>query len=156
MTSMLLTFSMMETRRARVPTLALSFDESFRRNRGLAFLAAIPRGDALLLRVLRRGLLDHRAHDGLVGLGPVGDDVPFLPVPLHELHRAPALVVHAGDLERLHESGRAELLEAAVVDVEVLETPADLVPRHGLALAEMALGGADRLRGDDAEHDAAV
>ena len=38
-------------------------------------------------------------------------DLPLLAVPLLELHRAAAFVVGAGHLERLHEAGRAELLQ---------------------------------------------
>src|SRR4029077_13541046 len=72
------------------------------------FLAAIPRGNAFFLRVLRCGFLDHRPHDRLVGVDPVGDGVPLVTVPLQELHCAPALVVHARHLERLHESCGAE------------------------------------------------
>src|SRR5687768_2698241 len=54
------------------------------------FLAAIARRDVLLLRVRRRRLLDHRAHQLLVGLDPVGDHLPLLAVPLLELHRTAA------------------------------------------------------------------
>src|SRR5688572_13763926 len=68
------------------------------------FLAAIARRDVLLLRVRRRRLLDHRAHQILVGLDPVGDHLPLLAVPLLELHRTAAFVVGAGHLERLHEA----------------------------------------------------
>src|SRR5262249_5379835 len=148
MTSTLLTVSrfMAETRRARCWPWPFVV-----RDRNLAFLAAIPRRDAFFLGVLRRRLLDHRAHDRLVGLGPVSDDVPLRSVPLHELDRAAAFVVHARDLERLHESGRPELLDAGIVDVQMLQAPADLVASHRLALAELALRGADSLGGDDAE-----
>src|SRR5215471_19524578 len=116
---------------------------------------AVAQGDVLLLRVLRRGLLDHRPHDRLVGGDPVADRVPFAAVPLQELHRAAALVVEARDPERLHQSGRTELLQALVVDVQVLERPAHLLAGDRLALAEFRLRVADRLRGDDAGHDAA-
>src|SRR5215472_5166322 len=113
MTSMLLTFRRftVETRRARC------LPWPFARMGSSAFLAAVARSDAFLLGVLRGRFLDHRTHDRLVGLGPVGDDVPLRSVPLHELHRTAAFVVHARDLECLHEPRRAELLDAAVVDV---------------------------------------
>src|SRR5215470_13871190 len=120
-----------------------------------AVLVAVARRDAFLLRILRGGLLDHRAHDRLVGGDPVADRVPFLAVPLQKLHRAAALVVEARDPERLHQSGRTELLQALVVDVQVLERPAHLLAGDRLALAEFRLRIADRLRGDDAGHDAA-
>src|SRR5688572_33019788 len=82
----------------------------------LFLLRAVARGDALLFRVLRGGGLDHRAHDRLVGRDPVGDHVPLAAVPLDELDCAAALVVHARDLERLHQPDRAQLLQALVVD----------------------------------------
>src|SRR5215468_9122097 len=110
-----------------------------RLSRPLAFLAAIPWSDAFFLGVFRRGLLDHRSHDRLVRADPVGDGVPLVAIPLQELHRAAALVVHARHLERLHEPGRAERFQLLVVDVEMLEAPADLVACHRLALAELLL-----------------
>src|SRR5688572_12636712 len=116
---------------------------------------AVARANALLLRVLGCGRLDHRTHDRLVGRDPVADHVPALAVPLHELDAPAALVVHARDLERRHEAHRAELLQALLGDVEVLDPPAHLLAGDRLALAEALLRGADRLRGDDAVHDAA-
>jgi len=44
------------------------------------------------------------------------------------------LVVHAGHFQRLHEAGRAELLELLVVDVEVLEPQRIWSPVIGLPL----------------------
>src|SRR5687768_7087835 len=121
----------------------------------LLLLGAVARRDALFFRVLRSGGLDHGAHDRLVGLDPVGDHVPLASVPLQELDRAAALVVHAGNLERLHQPDRAELLQAFVVDIQVLDAPADLLAGHRLALAEARLRGADGFRGNDAGDDAA-
>src|SRR5258706_3559510 len=121
-----------------------------------AFFRAVARGDAFFLGVFRRGLFDHRPHDRLVGGDPVGDGVPLRAVPLEDLHRAAAFVIHARYLERLHKAGGAELLELPVVDAEVLQAPADLIAGHRLALAVFLLGRADRLGGDDAEHHAAV
>src|SRR6266508_1658005 len=63
-----------------------------------AFLRAVARGDALLLGVLRRGLLDHRPHDGLVGANPVGEGVPLPAVPLQEFDRPAPFMIHARDL----------------------------------------------------------
>src|SRR5690348_4298487 len=67
---------------------------------GLFLLRAIARRDAFLFRVFRRRLLDHGTHDRLVRFDPVGDGIPLPAVPLQELHRASALVIHARDLER--------------------------------------------------------
>ena len=58
-----------------------------------SFLGAVTGRDPLLLRIRRGRLFDQRAHDRLVGLDPVGDDVPLLPVPLLELDGAAALVI---------------------------------------------------------------
>src|SRR6266540_6085149 len=102
---------------------------------GLLLRGAITRRDAFLLRVLRGGCLDHRPHDRLVGRDPVRDHVPFLAVPLQELHRPAALLVHARHLERLHQAGCTELLQALVIDIEMLDTPAHLLAGERLALA---------------------
>src|SRR4030095_16711921 len=69
-----------------------------------AFLGAVALGDVVLLGVLRRALLDQRPHQLLVGLDPVADDLPLRPIPLLELYRATALVIGAGDLQRLDEA----------------------------------------------------
>src|SRR3982751_2980277 len=76
-------------------------------------------------------------------------------IPLLELHQAGALVVHAGNLDGRHEAGRTELLQALVVNVEVLDAPAHLLAGDRLALAELGLRVADRLGGDDAGDDTA-
>ena len=65
-------------------------------------------------------------------------------------------MVGAARLERRHEADRAELLQARLVEVEMLERPLHLLAGHRPALAEMLLSHAHRFRGDDAEHDAAV
>src|SRR5713226_10039637 len=104
--------------------------------RWLSLLGAVTRGNPLLLRVRGRRLLDHRPHDRLIGLDPVGDEVPFLPVPLLELDRAPPFVVHAGDLDRLQEADGAQLLQALIVEVQVLQAPTHLLARQRL-LAEL-------------------
>src|SRR5437764_1071701 len=116
---------------------------------------AVARSDALLLRVLRRVGLDLLAHQLAVRLHPVGEHFPLRAVPLLELHQARALVVEAGHLERRHEADRTQLLQALVVDVQVLDAPAHLLAGDRLALAELRLGEADRLGGHDARHHAA-
>src|SRR6202162_2476132 len=112
----------------------------------LLLLGAVTRRDSLLLCVGRRRLLDHRPHDRLVRLDPVGDQLPFRPVPLLKLDRAAPLMVHAGDLDRLEEVVGAELLQALLVEVQVLQAPPDLLAVQRL-LAEFRLRGADRLGG---------
>src|SRR5208283_1048960 len=69
---------------------------------------------------------------------------------------APALVVAAGDFQRLHEPGRAELLQPRLADLEVLEGPTNLLGSNDLAFAELGLREAYRLDGNDAEHHAPV
>src|SRR5215475_6244217 len=121
-----------------------------------AFLGAVARRDALLLGIRGCGLLHHRAHQLSVGLDPVGDHDPFVAVPLLELDRAAAFVIQARYVQRLHEAGRAQLLQAGIADLQVLDSPAHLLGGDGLALAELDLRGADRLDRDDAVHHAAV
>src|ERR1700693_3839998 len=111
----------------------------------LLLLGAVTRRDSLLLGVGRRRLLDHRPHDRLVRLDPVADQLPFGPVPLLKLDRAAPLMVHAGDLDRLEEVVGAELLQALLVEVQVLQAPPDLLAGQRL-LAEFRLRGADRPR----------
>src|SRR5690242_14761637 len=103
------------------------------------FLVAVAGSDVVLLGILHGALLDHRANQRLVRLDPVSDDLPLGAVPLLELHRPSALVVGAGDLERLDEAGRPQLLEPGVIDLDVLQSPANLLPGERL-LAELPLG----------------
>src|SRR5262252_11237966 len=77
----------------------------------------VTRRDSLLLGVRRRGFLDLGLHDRFVGLDPVADKDPLRSVPLLELHAASALVIRAGDLDRLEQVRRSELLQAPGVDV---------------------------------------
>src|SRR5262249_30537823 len=120
-----------------------------------SLLAAVTRSDSLLLRVGGRGLLDQRADHGLVRWDPVGDQLPLLPVPLLELHRAAPLVVHAGGLERLEEVVRAQVPDPFLVEVQILQSPADFLPGQR-PLSELGLRGADRLGVQDPVDDAAV
>src|SRR5437667_7915164 len=106
----------------------------------LLLLGAVTRRDSLLLRIRRRRFFDHRADDRLVRLDPVGDQLPLLAVPLLELDRSAAFMVHAGNLDRLQEVEGAELLQAFLVQVQVLQAPSDLLARQRL-LAELRLRG---------------
>src|SRR4029450_3183440 len=120
-----------------------------------AFLCAVALGDVVLLGLLPPPLLDQRTDQLLVGLDPVADDLPLRSVPLLELHRAASLVVGAGDLQRLDESCRPDRRDPRRVEVQVLQTPADLLAGERL-LAELALSDPDRLDRHDPGEDAAV
>src|SRR5690242_5206657 len=122
---------------------------------GLQVFSAVARRDAFFLRVLRGVRLDLGAHELAIGLHPVGDYLPLGAVPLLELDEARALMVHARYLERRHEARGAELFQALVVDVQVLDAPAHLLAGDRLALAELVLREANRLHRDDAGDDAA-
>src|SRR6267378_2907071 len=87
---------------------------------------------------------DHVAHRR----NPVRHDLPLLAVPLLDEQGAVALVVLAGDLDRVGETLHAELVEALLRQVEVLEPPPDLLTGEHL-VAVLAHRGADRL---DREH----
>src|SRR5215471_14957450 len=102
----------------------------------------------LVRRVLGRGVLDERLDHLVVGHVPVRSDLPVLAIPGLDAAGAGALVIGAGELDRLELALEAELLDAVRRDVEVLETPAHLLAGHRL-VAEARLRGADRL---DAEH----
>src|SRR3984893_11503184 len=65
------------------------------------------------------------------------------PVPRMSPPLARALVVGAGNLDRLQHALEAEFLETCIGDVEVLQTPTDLLARQRL-LAELFLRLADR------------
>src|SRR6185436_15823429 len=116
----------------------------------LLFLRAVARRDLVFLRVLRGGRFDHRPHDRLVGRDPIGDRLPLLAVPLLELDRRAALMVHARHLERRHQPYRAQLFQALFVDVEILERPAHLLAGDRLPFAEARLRVADAFGRDDA------
>src|SRR5918994_2514722 len=118
-------------------------------------LYTIARRDLALRGVLRRGLLDLGPHDRLVARDPVADHLPLLSVPLLELHRAAAFVVEARDLHRLHQVEGAELLEALLVDLQVLDAPAHFLAAER-PLAELRLRGAHGLGGENALDHAAV
>src|SRR6516225_11764919 len=95
-------------------------------------LAAIARRDALFLRVRQGRLLDDRTQQRTVGLHPVADHVPLLAVPLLEAHGAAAFMIRAGQLERLDETECAELFQARIVEIQMLEAPAHLLARERL------------------------
>src|SRR5574341_1994936 len=114
---------------------------------GLA-LRAVAGRQLLLAGVLRGRLLDLGTHDRLVARDPVADHLPLSSVPLLELDRAAALVVEARHLDRLQQVERAELLQALLVDLQVLDAPAHLLAGER-TLAVLGLRGADRFGGQD-------
>src|SRR5439155_10240291 len=121
----------------------------------LLFLRAVAHRVAELLRLLDGGPLDLRPDDVAHRSDPVGDDVPLLAVPLLDQHGPAALVVLAGDLDRMREALHAELLEPLLGQVEVLEAPAHLLAGERL-VAELRHRGADRLGREHRVDDAAV
>src|SRR3546814_18056894 len=72
----------------------------------------------------------------LVGLVPVGHRLELLAVPLRDARPVVAHVVGARGLDRAHDVAEAQLVQAFLGDVQVLEAPAHLFRRHVLALAE--------------------
>src|SRR5262249_53466853 len=118
----------------------------------LLFFGAVTQRDSLFLGVRGCRLLDHRTHHRLIGLDPIGDQVPFLSVPLLEFDRAASFVVHAGELEGLKKAEGAQLLHPFLVDIEVLQSPSHLLSGQRL-LAELRLRGADRLTVQDSVDD---
>src|SRR5882757_220500 len=115
------------------------------------FFRAVARLDLLLGGILRGNIVDERFGDGLVGRVPVGDNFPALAVPLLYARLARALVVGAGNLDRLQHILEAEFLETCTGDVEVLKTPTNLLARQWF-LAELFLRRADRLHAEHAIH----
>src|SRR3977135_4554994 len=97
-----------------------------------AFFRAVPRLNLLLRGVLRGNIVDERFGDGLVGRVPVGDDFPALAVPWLYAPLARALMVGAGNLDRLQHALEAEFLKTCIGNVEVLQTPTDLLARPRL------------------------
>src|SRR6218665_2044084 len=107
------------------------------------------RRELLLRRVLRGGAPDQGLEDLLVGLQPVGAELPGLAVPRVDAGPGRAHVVDARGADGAHHAGEAERVELGLREVQVLEAPADLLAVHRLALAEAFLRGAHAL---DAQH----
>src|SRR5260370_24387214 len=99
-----------------------------------AFFRAVARLNLLLRGILRGNIVDERFGDGLVGRVPVGDDFPALAVPLLYPPHTRALVVGAGNLDRLQHALQAEFLATCIGDRAALPTPTDLLaPARHLA-----------------------
>src|SRR5256712_10054029 len=120
----------------------------------LPLRAVAPRvADLLALITVCR--LDLRPDDVAHRREPVRDAVPLLAVPLMDEHGAAPLVILARHLPRLREALHADLVEALVGEVEVLEAPADLFAGERF-VAELRHRGADGLGREHRVDDAAV
>src|SRR6185295_981139 len=80
----------------------------------LLLLAAVARGVVELLALLHRRRLDLGTNDVAHRHDPVRHDVPLLAVPLLDEHGPVALVVLAGDLDRMREALHPQLVQALV------------------------------------------
>src|SRR5262249_27009485 len=87
--------------------------------------------DLLLGGVLCSGLLDHGRNNGIVGRDPIRGDIPFFAVPGLDAARPRAFVISARDLDRLQLVLEAELLEPLRSQVEIFESPSDLLAGQG-------------------------
>src|SRR5258706_5259388 len=121
----------------------------------LHFLGAVAWRDLLFRRVFAGGLLGHLAHHRAVAGHERHHLLEPIAVPHLELDHARAFVVDATRLDGREESRRAQLLDASLGEIEVLESPAQLLRRHDLALAVIGLRDAKRLDDDDAVDHAA-
>src|SRR5665213_3352334 len=116
---------------------------------GLLLLAAIDGRDLLLRRVLRSAFVDHLAHQRAITRHVAGQRHEFRAVPFLELDHPGAFMVEATRLHWREKTGGAQLLDARLGKVQVLEPPAHLVGRHHLALAELGLRIANGLDDQD-------
>src|SRR5262245_26267075 len=98
--------------------------------------------DLFLGRVLCSGLLDHGRNNGIVARDPIRRDIPFFAVPGLDAACPRAFVICARDLDRLQLVLEAELLEPLRSQVEIFESPSDLLAGQRL-LAKFLLRCAD-------------
>src|SRR5262245_30926563 len=120
---------------------------------GAMRLRAVPRRDALLLRILRRRRLHQGPHQRLICGDPVGDGVPLCAVPLLEFHAPAPLMIAARQAERCDQALRPQFLEPSGGEAEMLESPLHLRPCQGL-ITEFAHGRAQPLRREHAAQQA--
>src|SRR5690606_10030307 len=111
-----------------------------RRGRSLGSgLGAGTRGNVLLALILFRTGQIERHQLLVLGRDPVADGLPLVAFPLDDQDLAVTLVVVAAELDRLDEALQAQLDQAVLGQVEVLEAPAGLLAVHDL-VAELLLG----------------
>src|SRR5690606_35240267 len=89
-----------------------------------------------------------RSEDLHVRLVDLRVRVPGFAIPCHDLRAVDAHVVDAARRDRVHVALEAELLDGGIVDVQVLEAPADLFTGHRL----VAVAAHRLLYGFDGEH----
>src|SRR5262245_63750476 len=110
----------------------------------LLLLRAVAHRVLELPALVDRRRLDLRPHHLAHRRDPVGDDAPLLAVPLLDEHRAVPLVVLAGNLQWMGEAAHADLVQALLGEIQVLEAPAPLLAGERL-VAELRHGRADGL-----------
>src|SRR5262245_57811827 len=120
----------------------------------LAVLRRAPR-ELLLVGVLLGGRLHHRLDDLVVAFVPVGAEAPLGAIPGLDACVRRAHVVGARGADGAHHAGEAQRVEFLLVEREVLETPANLLTRHHLALAEPLLRTAHAFDAEHRRHQAA-
>src|SRR5574344_2831639 len=110
--------------------------------------------DVFLLGVFLAVLFHQRVDHALVGLVPVGDHFKLAAVPLGNACPVGAHVVVAAGLDGAQHLAKAQFVQALLRQVQVFQAPAHLLGRHGLALAELFLGGAHGFHLQHGDHHA--
>src|SRR5262249_6891682 len=100
--------------------------------------------DLLLGCIFCGGVLDHGPDDVVVGIVPVGSDLPVLAVQGLDAASAGALMIGAGDLDRLELVLEAKLGEALGTEIEIFQAYTNLLAGQRF-LAELLLRGANAL-----------
>src|SRR5574337_78102 len=121
----------------------------------LLLLRAVAHRVPELLGLLDGGRLELRADHVAHRWDPVRNNSPLLAVPLLEHHGATALVILAADFDGMREALHAELVEALLGEIQVLEPPARLLAGERL-VAVLAHGRADRFGAEHRVDDAAI
>src|SRR5574344_57176 len=98
--------------------------------------------DVFLLGVFLAVLFHQRVDHALVGLVPVGDHFKLAAVPLGNACPVGAHVVVAAGLDGAQHLAKAQFVQALLRQVQVLQAPAHLLGRHGLAFTKFFLGSA--------------
>src|SRR3954470_14577863 len=93
----------------------------------------------LVGQVFLRTRLHHWLDDLFIRLVPLIRELPLLAVPGLDAGPGGAHVVLAGGADRPQHAGEAQLVEAFLVQAQVLQAPAHLLAGHDLAFAEALL-----------------